>query len=78
MLESLGVGRVAAGAGAVAIQWVMKDGIAEIGKILFIQSYACSFGIEWLIYIERLFPKDSHPKTWKAIGKYPPIETAYH
>jgi hypothetical protein len=33
---------------------VLKDGIAEIGKLLLIKRYARSF--------------DSHPKTWKAIG----------
>jgi hypothetical protein len=33
---------------------VLKDGIAEVGKLLFIKRYARSF--------------DSHPKTWKAIG----------
>ena len=56
MLESLGVSStVASTAGAVAIQWVLKDGIAEMGKLLFIKRYARSF--------------DSHPKTWKAVGE---------
>ncbi|KAI3646043.1 hypothetical protein MP228_008971 [Amoeboaphelidium protococcarum] len=55
MLESLGISKAASTAGAVAIQWVLKDGIAEMGKLLFIKRYARSF--------------DSHPRTWKAIGE---------
>ncbi|RCI01910.1 hypothetical protein CU098_002569, partial [Rhizopus stolonifer] len=51
MLASLGLGTVEATGGAVAIQWVLKDGIGEIGKLFFIKRYASSF--------------DSHPKTWK-------------
>lgn len=57
MLESLGVASsaVATGGGAVAIQWVLKDGIGEIGKLFLIQRFARSF--------------DSHPKTWKMVGE---------
>ena len=55
MLESLGLTKAASAAGAVAIQWVLKDGIAEIGKLLFIKQFARSF--------------DSHPKSWKAVGE---------
>jgi hypothetical protein len=55
MLSSLGLAQPEAVAGAVAIQWILKDGIAEMGKLLFIKRYAASF--------------DSHPKTWKAIGE---------
>ncbi|KAI9017313.1 vitamin B6 photo-protection and homoeostasis-domain-containing protein [Gaertneriomyces semiglobifer] len=56
MLESIGVGSTAAAAGtAVAVQWVLKDGIGEVGKLFFIQQFARSF--------------DSHPKTWKLIGE---------
>lgn len=55
MLESLGLSAGAATAGAVAIQWVLKDGIAEVGKLMFIKKYARSF--------------DSHPKSWKAVGE---------
>lgn len=56
MLEALGVSNKAATvAGAVAIQWVLKDGIAEVGKLFFIRQYAQSF--------------DSHPKSWKATGE---------
>ncbi|KAI8373620.1 vitamin B6 photo-protection and homoeostasis-domain-containing protein, partial [Choanephora cucurbitarum] len=53
MLASLGLGQVEAVGGAVAIQWVLKDGIGEIGKLFFIKRYASSF--------------DSHPKTWKFV-----------
>ncbi|KAI9243411.1 vitamin B6 photo-protection and homoeostasis-domain-containing protein [Sporodiniella umbellata] len=53
MLASLGLGTVEATGGAVAIQWVLKDGIGEIGKLFFIKKYASSF--------------DSHPKTWKFV-----------
>ncbi|KAI8644146.1 vitamin B6 photo-protection and homoeostasis-domain-containing protein [Parasitella parasitica] len=53
MLASLGLGTVEATGGAVAIQWVLKDGIGEIGKLFFIKRYASSF--------------DSHPKTWKFV-----------
>lgn len=56
MLTSVGVSSTAAAAGgAVAVQWVLKDGIGEIGKLFFIQRFAHSF--------------DSHPKTWKLIGE---------
>ncbi|KAG1071290.1 hypothetical protein G6F42_026039 [Rhizopus arrhizus] len=53
MLASLGLGTIEATGGAVAIQWVLKDGIGEIGKLFFIKRYASSF--------------DSHPKTWKFV-----------
>ncbi|CAO3613646.1 unnamed protein product [Mucor fragilis] len=53
MLASLGLGTLEATGGAVAIQWVLKDGIGEIGKLFFIKRYASSF--------------DSHPKTWKFV-----------
>ncbi|KAJ3213676.1 hypothetical protein HDU67_002597 [Dinochytrium kinnereticum] len=56
MLESLGVSNDAARTGgAVAIQWVLKDGLGEIGKLFFIQKFSGSF--------------DSHPKTWKLVGE---------
>ncbi|TPX33831.1 hypothetical protein SmJEL517_g03320 [Synchytrium microbalum] len=55
MLTSLGVGAPAAAGGAVAIQWVLKDGFGEIGKLFFIQRFAKSF--------------DSHPKSWKIVGE---------
>ncbi|EIE85406.1 hypothetical protein RO3G_10116 [Rhizopus delemar RA 99-880] len=54
MLASLGLGTVEATGGAVAIQWVLKDGIGEIGKLFFIKKYASTF--------------DSHPKTWKFVS----------
>jgi hypothetical protein len=53
MLASLGLGTAEATGGAVAIQWVLKDGIGEVGKLFFIKRYASSF--------------DSHPKTWKFV-----------
>ena len=53
MLATLGLSAVEATGGAVAIQWVLKDGIGEIGKLFFIKRYASSF--------------DSHPKTWKFV-----------
>ncbi|CAO3652680.1 unnamed protein product [Cunninghamella blakesleeana] len=53
MLASLGLGTVEATGGAVAIQWVLKDGLGELGKLFFIKRYASSF--------------DSHPKTWKFV-----------
>jgi hypothetical protein len=55
MLASLGLGTVEATGGAVAIQWVLKDGIGEFGKLFFIKRYASSF--------------DSHPKTWKFVSE---------
>jgi hypothetical protein len=55
MLESLGIAEEASVAGAVAVQWVLKDGIAEIAKLFFIERYAQSF--------------DSHPKIWKVIAE---------
>ncbi|CAG8515759.1 6942_t:CDS:2 [Diversispora eburnea] len=56
MLSSLGLGHAEAAAGAVAIQWVLKDGFGEIGKLFFIKRFAYSF--------------DSHPKTWKMVGYF--------
>ncbi|KAL1936012.1 hypothetical protein VTP01DRAFT_146 [Rhizomucor pusillus] len=53
MLSSLGLGDAEAAGGAVAIQWVLKDGIGEFGKLFFIKRFASSF--------------DSHPKTWKIV-----------
>ncbi|TPX31976.1 hypothetical protein SmJEL517_g04819 [Synchytrium microbalum] len=55
MLTSLGVEASAAAGGAVAIEWVLKDGFGEIGKLFFIQRFAKSF--------------DSHPKSWKIVGE---------
>nr|CAG8569294.1 15749_t:CDS:10 [Entrophospora candida] len=55
MLSSLGLGHAEAAVGAVAIQWVLKDGFGEIGKLFFIKRFAYSF--------------DSHPKTWKMISE---------
>ncbi|KAI9027317.1 vitamin B6 photo-protection and homoeostasis-domain-containing protein [Phycomyces nitens] len=55
MLASLGLGTMEAAGGAVAIQWVLKDGIGEVGKLFFIKRYASSF--------------DSHPKTWKFVSQ---------
>ncbi|CAG8579934.1 4218_t:CDS:2 [Paraglomus occultum] len=54
MLSSLGLGQAEAAAGAVAIQWVLKDGFGEIGKLFFIKRFAYSF--------------DSHPKTWRMLS----------
>jgi hypothetical protein len=56
MLESIGVGHLEATGSAVAIQWVLKDGFGEIGKLFFIQRFAGSF--------------DSHPKLWKLFGEF--------
>ncbi|KAJ3277672.1 hypothetical protein HDU76_010255 [Blyttiomyces sp. JEL0837] len=63
MLESLGLSSPAAAGGAVAIQWVLKDWIGEIGKLFFIQRFARSF--------------DSHPKTWKLIGEMTSLTGAF-
>ncbi|KAI9268073.1 vitamin B6 photo-protection and homoeostasis-domain-containing protein [Phascolomyces articulosus] len=54
MLSSLGLGAAEATGGAVAIQWVLKDGIGEFGKLFFIKQFASSF--------------DSHPKSWKFVS----------
>jgi len=59
MLASLGLGEAEAAGGAVAIQWVLKDGIGEVGKLFFIKRFASSF--------------DSHPKTWKMVSFKRPI-----
>lgn len=55
MLGALGLNEAEAAGGAIAIQWVLKDGIGEMGKLFFIKRYASSF--------------DSHPKTWKMVGE---------
>ncbi|TPX58457.1 hypothetical protein PhCBS80983_g03140 [Powellomyces hirtus] len=63
MLSSIGVGSTAAAGGAVAIQWILKDGIGEIGKLFFIERFARSF--------------DSHPKTWKLVGEVASLSGAF-
>ena len=55
MLDSLGVGGAQAAAGAVAIQWVLKDGLGEFGKLFINQYFAKYF--------------DSRPKTFKLLGE---------
>ncbi|KAJ3385360.1 hypothetical protein HDU92_003097 [Lobulomyces angularis] len=55
MLSSIGLSQSEATGGAVAIQWVLKDGFGEIGKLFFIQQFSKNF--------------DSHPKTWKLVGE---------
>ncbi|KAL7751020.1 hypothetical protein RI367_003600 [Sorochytrium milnesiophthora] len=55
MLESVGVAGAAAAGGAVAILWVLKDGIGEVGKLFFIKHFASQF--------------DARVKTWKLAGE---------
>ncbi|KXS14932.1 DUF647-domain-containing protein [Gonapodya prolifera JEL478] len=59
MLASLGAASSSSASetlgGAVAIQWILKDGFGELGKLAFIQRFSGSF--------------DSHPKTWKLAGE---------
>lgn len=56
LLSSLGVGALGSATGAVAIQWMLKDGFGELGKLYFIKRFAKMF--------------DSHPKTWKLLGEF--------
>jgi Vitamin B6 photo-protection and homoeostasis len=58
LLSSVGVSSslVATGSASVAINWVLKDGIGEIGKLIMIQQSSHLF--------------DSYPKTCKFIGEY--------
>ncbi|KAJ3113057.1 hypothetical protein HDU96_003835 [Phlyctochytrium bullatum] len=57
MLSTLGCEANAAAnaGGALGIRWMLKDGIGEVAKLLFIQRFARSF--------------DSHPRTWKVVGE---------
>ncbi|KAI8896603.1 vitamin B6 photo-protection and homoeostasis-domain-containing protein [Globomyces pollinis-pini] len=56
MLSSVGANSpIGSGAASVAIQWTLKDGFGEMGKLLFIQRYSYLF--------------DSLPRTWKCIGE---------
>jgi hypothetical protein len=69
MLTSLGVGgsgaenAVAAAGGAVAVHWILKDGLGEIGKLVFIQRFASQF--------------DSRVKTWKLVGEISSVTGAF-
>lgn len=49
---------------------MLKDSIAEVGKLAFIRQFARSFGkLLVLSRKSRYKALDSHPKSWKAIGK---------
>ncbi|KAJ3334854.1 hypothetical protein HDU91_002489, partial [Kappamyces sp. JEL0680] len=58
LLSSLGATTtpVSAGTGAIAINWVLKDGFGELGKLVFIQRYSYLF--------------DTYPKTAKLLGEF--------
>ncbi|KAJ8329521.1 hypothetical protein O5D80_002342 [Batrachochytrium dendrobatidis] len=57
MLTSIGASTAAheTAALAIAVDWVLKDGIGELGKMLMIQRFAHQF--------------DTHPKRWKLYGE---------
>jgi hypothetical protein len=55
MLATLGLGTAEATGAAVAIQWVLKDSIGEIGKLFFTERYSRTF--------------DANPKAWKVASE---------
>ncbi|KAH6564787.1 hypothetical protein BASA50_006429 [Batrachochytrium salamandrivorans] len=57
MLTSIGASAAAheTAALAIAVDWVLKDGIGELGKMLLVQRFAHQF--------------DTHPKLWKLYGE---------
>jgi hypothetical protein len=59
LLEGVGVGSpggAAAGGLAVAVQWVLKEGVGDIGKIIFTNRFSRTF--------------DLRPKSWKFWGEW--------
>lgn len=54
LLVSVGISAEGSILGAVAVQWIIKDGAGEIAKLWFIRRYSPFF--------------DSHPKTFNLIG----------
>ncbi|PSS36770.1 hypothetical protein PHLCEN_2v1401 [Hermanssonia centrifuga] len=54
LLVSVGVSAEGSIFGAVAVQWIIKDGAGELAKLFFIRKYSSFF--------------DSHPKTFNLIG----------
>ncbi|KAI8915561.1 vitamin B6 photo-protection and homoeostasis-domain-containing protein [Gorgonomyces haynaldii] len=63
MLVSVGAGNAAMAGTAVAIQWALKDGLGEMGKLLIIRRFAHNF--------------DTWPKTWKMIGEVSSVLGAF-
>ena len=55
LLTSVGVSAEASIFGAVAVQWIIKDGAGEVAKLFFIR------------YLSPYF--DSHPKTFTVFGE---------
>ncbi|KAL2918205.1 hypothetical protein HK105_202132 [Polyrhizophydium stewartii] len=57
MLTAVGAASGAHGAAglAIAIDWALKDGFGELGKVLLIKRFAAQF--------------DTHPKFWKIVGE---------
>lgn len=58
MLEGLGIGATPEQAGglAIAVQWVLKEGFGDIGKIAFTNRFSSTF--------------DLRPKSWKFFGEW--------
>ena len=55
LLTSVGVSAEGSFFGAVAVQWIIKDGAGEIAKLFFIRRFSPFF--------------DSHPKTFSLLGE---------
>lgn len=55
LLESVGVSAEGSIFGAVAVQWIIKDGAGEVAKLFFIRKFSPYF--------------DSHPKTFTLFGE---------
>ena len=55
LLTSVGVSAEGSFFGAVAVQWIIKDGAGEVAKLFFIKRFSPFF--------------DSHPKTFTLFGE---------
>ncbi|KAI0071961.1 DUF647-domain-containing protein [Panus rudis PR-1116 ss-1] len=55
LLSSVGMSAEASVFGAVAVQWIIKDGAGEVAKLFFIRRFSPYF--------------DSHPKTFSLLGE---------
>lgn len=55
LLTSVGVSAEGSIFGAVAVQWIIKDGAGEVAKLFFIRRFSPYF--------------DSHPKTFTLFGE---------
>lgn len=73
LLVSVGISAEGSILGAVAVQWIIKDGAGEIAKLGFIRRYSPYFDRSVVSQIEcarcaQNYSPCSHPKTFNLIG----------